>query len=490
MNASMFPHKLSNPTLLRSEAFIGGKWVAALDGDLMPVDDPSTGNTIAYVPNLRASDFESTAATALHGFQYWRTLTGRERGLILRKWGDLIRAHADDLALIITTEMGKPLGEARSEVDYSVSLFEWYGEEASRAYGEVVPSSVPDRRIFLVQEPIGVVFAITPWNFPAAMVARKIVPALAAGCSVILKPAPETPLTALALANLAEIAGVPDGVFNVVTGDEEKIGTFFTNDYRIRMVTCTGSTQVGSWLMKNSADTLKRLSLELGGNAPFIVLPDANLELAVEALVKSKFRASGQTCVCPNNILVPECLIEEFLSQLLFMVKKLKVGPGTETGVDVGPIIREEAITRLETIVREACENGMRLVLGGKRSVKGSRFFCPTVIVGRLENHNLIEQEIFGPIVMVYAYHNLADVLAKVNSSKYGLAGYIFGSDLRTIWATAESLECGVVGINTGATAAAELPFGGIKHSGMGKEGGRQGLHEFCQIKAICLGGI
>jgi succinate-semialdehyde dehydrogenase / glutarate-semialdehyde dehydrogenase len=474
-------------SLWRSQAFIEGRWCAAESGGVQEIRNPSTGAVIGTVPAMAESETQRAIAAAEQAFGSWRQVPARERAVILRRWYELILSHQDELAGILTTEQGKPLAEARGEVAYAASYVEWFAEEGKRAYGDTMPASQADRRIFVLRQPIGVCAAITPWNFPAAMVTRKIAPALAAGCTVVLKPAPQTPFTALALADLAQQAGLPGGAFNVVTGDAQAIGAVLARDPVVRKLSFTGSTAVGRLLMRQCADTVKKLSLELGGNAPFIVFDDADVDAAVAGCIATKFRNGGQTCVSANRIYAQAGIHDAFSTRLCAAVAKLRVGDGFAE-VDIGPLVNEAAIIKVERHVEDAVAKGGRLLLGGRRHPLGGNFFEPTILSHCLPAMSLSVEETFGPVAPLFSFRTEAEVVRMANDTESGLAAYLFGRDLDRVWRTAEALEFGIVGVNTGVISAEQAPFGGVKQSGLGREGSRYGLDEYLEMKYLCLG--
>ncbi|MDR0672834.1 MAG: NAD-dependent succinate-semialdehyde dehydrogenase [Zoogloeaceae bacterium] len=482
---------LNDAALLKDKAYIDGKWVAAPDGTVFPVTNPATGELLAQVADLGAAETRAAIDAAEKAFAAWRKRSGKERSLILRKWYELIIAATDDIALIMTSEQGKPLAEARGEVAYAASFVEWFAEEARRVYGDVMPAPTADKRIVVLREPIGVCAAITPWNFPAAMITRKVAPALAAGCAVVVKPAEYTPLTALALAELAQRAGIPAGVFNVVTGvSASVIGKALTDSPVVRKLSFTGSTEVGRLLMAQSAATLKKLSFELGGNAPFIVFDDADLDLAVEGAMASKYRNSGQTCVCANRLLVQSGIYDAFAEKLAVQVKALKVGNGAEPGVTQGPLIDADALRKVETQVADAVAKGGRILTGGKPHALGGTFFEPTVIAEANADMLCARQETFGPLAPLFRFETEAEAIALANRTEFGLASYFFSRDLNRVIRVAEELEYGMVGINTGLISNEVAPFGGVKQSGFGREGSKYGIEEYLVIKQMCIGGL
>lgn len=478
---------LSDGGLLRRQCFIDGDWTG--EGRI-PVTDPATGEVLAHVPDLGAEESRAAIQAAQTALNDWKGRLASERSRILRRWFDLTVQHQDDLALILTREQGKPLAEAKGEIAYAAAFIEWFAEEAKRIYGETIPSHRADSRIVVIRQPVGVVAAITPWNFPAAMITRKAAPALAAGCTMVLKPATQTPLTALALAVLAERAGVPRGVFNVVTGSSRVIGAELTGNPIVRKLSFTGSTEVGKTLMAQCAPTMKKLSMELGGNAPFIVFDDADLDLAVEGALASKFRNSGQTCVCVNRIFVQRGVAAAFETKLAAAVQALKVGPGAQGGVNQGPLIDEAAVAKVEEHIADAQAKGARIVTGGARHELGRTFFQPTVMTGCTGEMAVAREETFGPLAPLFIFDDEAEALAMANDTEVGLAGYFYTRDLSRAWRVAETLEVGMVGINTGLISTEVAPFGGIKESGMGREGSRHGVEDYLDMKYICMAGI
>lgn len=482
--------QLKDPSLLVSKAFVGGKWVDAANGLTFQVTNPYNGEIIADVASLSREEVSAAIDLASLAQKKWAQRTAKERAIVLKKWFDLIVANADDLALILTTEQGKPLAEAKGEIISNAAYLEWFAEEAKRIDGDIIPGANSSQRIMVIKQPVGVCAAITPWNFPNGMITRKAGPALAAGCSLILKPAAQTPLSALSLAVLAERAGVPEGVFSVVTGEAQPIGLEFSHNPKVAKITFTGSTGVGRWLMRESADNIKRLSLELGGNAPFIVFDDADMDAAVEGAMISKFRNAGQTCVCANRIYVQEGAVEAFSQKLLAQVAELKLGSGTEAGTTQGPLIDERAVVKMEEHVKDALEKGGKLLAGGKRSALGGTFYEPTVISGVTQAMKVASEETFAPLAPIISFKDEADVIAMANDSEFGLASYFYSKDMARIWRVAEALEAGMVGVNTGMLANEMAPFGGVKQSGLGREGSKYGIEGFLEIKYICLGGI
>ena len=479
--------KLQDQALLKEQCYIDGRWIGT---PVDPVTDPATGEVIARVPNLGAAEATVAVERAQAAFKLWSKKTAKERAAVLRRWFDLMIAHRDDIALIMTSEQGKPLAEAKGEVDYAASFVEFYAEEGKRIYGETIPSHRADARIIVFKQPIGVCAAITPWNFPAAMITRKCAPALAAGCTVVIKPAPETPLTALALAVLAERAGIPAGVLNIITGDAPAIGGVLTSHPLVRFVGFTGSTEVGKLLMRQAASTVKKVGLELGGNAPFIVFDDADLDAAVEGAMISKYRNMGQTCVCANRIYAQDGIYDAFVEKLAAKVRELKVGKGVEAGVNQGPLINVEAVEKVESHVADAVGKGGRVVVGGRRHALGGTFFEPTVVADVTPAMLVAKEETFGPLAPVFRFKDEADVIEMANSTQYGLAAYFYARDLGRVFRVAEELEFGMVGINSGAISTELAPFGGVKESGLGREGSLHGMEEFVEIKYCLFGGL
>jgi succinate-semialdehyde dehydrogenase/glutarate-semialdehyde dehydrogenase len=480
--------QLRDPGLLRAQAHIDGAWTEA--ATTFAVRNPASGETLANVPDLGAAETRRAIEAANRAWPAWRQKTGKERAAVLRKWFELIMANVDDLALIMTSEQGKPLPEAKGEVAYGASFVEWFAEEAKRVYGDTIPSPTPDRRLIVLKQPIGVCAAITPWNFPAAMITRKIAPALAAGCTVVIKPAEQTPLTALALVELASRAGFPAGVINVVTASAEsapKVGAELTANPIVRKLSFTGSTEVGRLLMAQCAPTIKKISLELGGNAPFIVFDDADVDAAVEGAMASKYRNAGQTCVCANRLLVQEGIYEAFAAKLAAKVGELKVGSGLDEGTTQGPLIDAQAIEKVEAHVADALAKGARVLTGGKRHARGGTFFEPTVLADVTPEMRCAREETFGPVAPLFRFRDEAEAIALANATEYGLAGYFYARDVGRIWRVAEALEYGMVGINVGIIANEVAPFGGVKQSGIGREGSRYGIEEYLELKYLCL---
>ena len=483
--------KLADPELFREQAFLGGAWVAADDGALFPVTNPATGAVIAEVADLGVEETKRAIAAADEAWPAWRAKTGKERAAILRKWFDLVIAAQDDLARLMTCEQGKPLAEARGEIVYGASFIEWFAEEAKRVYGDVIPAHGADKRIVVIKQPIGVVAAITPWNFPIAMITRKVAPALAVGCPVVVKPSEDTPLSCLALAVLAGRAGLPAGVFNVVTSTRSaEVGLELTSNPIVRKVSFTGSTEVGKILMRQSASTVKKISLELGGNAPFIVFEDADLDAAVAGAMASKYRNAGQTCVCANRLFVQEGIYNAFVAKLKDAVEKLRVGDGLDPGVTQGPLINADAIAKVEALLEDALAKGGKIVTGGGRHVLGGEFFQPTILAEATTKMRLAQEEIFGPVAPIYRFRTEEEVIALANDTIYGLAAYFYSRDVARVWRVAEALEYGMVGINEGLISTELAPFGGVKQSGLGREGSKYGVEDFVEVKYMCFGGI
>ena len=481
--------QLKDPTLLRQQAYINGQWCDADSGATFPVTNPATGEQIGTIPHMGAAETSRAIAAANDAWPAWRKKSAKERSAILRRWNDLMLANVDDLGLLMTVEQGKPLAEAKGEIAYAASFLEWFGEEAKRINGDTMESPWADRRIVVIKQPIGVCAAITPWNFPAAMITRKVGPALAAGCPIVLKPAEATPYSALALAVLAERAGVPAGVFSVITGDARAIGGEMTSNPTVRKLSFTGSTQVGRLLMQQCAPTIKKLSLELGGNAPFIVFDDADLDAAVEGAIASKYRNAGQTCVCANRIYVQDGVYDAFAQKLVAAVGQLKVGNGQDAGVTQGPLIDQKAVEKVEQHIADAVSKGGRVLTGGKRHALGHSFFEPTVIVDVTEMQ-VAKEETFGPMAPLFRFKSEEDVLALANDTEFGLASYFYSRDIGRIWRVAEGLESGMVGINSGLISNEIAPFGGVKQSGLGREGSKYGMDDYLAIKYMCIGGI
>ena len=482
--------QLNDPKLFRQACYIDGAWIQSSAQGEIDVDNPATGEVIGTVPRLGRAETRQAIEAAARAFPAWRGRTGKERAQVMRRWFDLMMANQDDLARLMTTEQGKPLTESRGEVAYAASFLEWFGEEAKRVYGDTIPPHQRDKRIVVIKEPVGVVACITPWNFPLAMITRKAGPAIAAGCTVVLKPASQTPFSALALAELAERAGVPKGVLNVITGSATEIGAELTSNPIVRKLSFTGSTETGKILMAQCASTVKKLSLELGGNAPFIVFDDADLDAAVEGAILSKYRNTGQTCVCANRLLVQDAVYDVFAEKLSVAVKKLKPAPGLEAGATQGPLIDDRAVEKVESHISDATSKGAKVVVGGHRHPLGGRFFEPTVLTDVTPAMIIAREETFGPVAPLFRVRTEADAIALANDTEFGLAAYFYGRDIGRIWRVAEALEYGIVGINTGLISTEVAPFGGVKESGLGREGSKYGMEEFLEIKYLCMGGI
>jgi succinate-semialdehyde dehydrogenase/glutarate-semialdehyde dehydrogenase len=481
---------LNDSKLFRQQCRIGGEWCDADDGSTIPVNNPATGADIGTVPRMGAKETRRAIEAAEAALPAWRAKTAGERAKILRKWYDLMLEHADDLALLMTSEQGKPLAEAKGEVTYAASFVEWFAEEGKRIYGDTIPTHDPTKRIVVVKEPVGVCVAITPWNFPAAMITRKAGPALAAGCTMVVKPATQTPYTALALAELAVRAGVPDGVFSTLTGKSSEIGEEMTSNPIVRKLSFTGSTAIGKQLMEQCAGTVKKISLELGGNAPFIVFDDADLDAAVEGAIASKFRNMGQTCVCANRILVQDGVYQAFAEKLAKRVAEMKVGDGTEAGVVQGPLIDMNAVLKVEEHLADATGKGARVVVGGSRHELGGTYFQPTVLADVTPEMAVAREETFGPLAPLFRFKAEADAIRMANDTEFGLASYFYSRDIGRCWRVAEGLEYGIVGINTGIISTANAPFGGMKESGIGREGSHHGIDEYVEVKYLCMGDV
>ncbi|AQU84173.1 MULTISPECIES: NAD-dependent succinate-semialdehyde dehydrogenase [unclassified Halomonas] len=482
--------KLQDPNLLKSQCYIDSVWVNADNDHTISVTDPATGETITSVPKCGSNETRRAVDAAELAFQGWHKRTAKERSVLLRRWYELMIEHKEDLALIMTREQGKPLTEARGEIDYAASYIEWFAEETRRVYGETIPSPWNSARLLVLRQPIGVAAAITPWNFPAAMITRKAAPALGAGCTIVVKPASQTPLTALAIAELAHRAGFPPGVFNVVTGSAADIGGELTSNPKVRKLSFTGSTEIGSQLMSESAATVKKVSLELGGNAPFIVFDDADLDAAVEGVMISKYRNTGQTCVCANRIYVHDNVYDIFANKLAAAVAKLKVGHGTEDGVTQGPLIDMRAVDKIESHINDATSKGAKVILGGKRHKLGGSFFEPTILTGVTQQMMVAQDETFGPLAPLFRFETEEEVIAHANDTRFGLAAYFYSRDIGRIWRVGEALEYGMVGLNTGRISTEVAPFGGVKASGIGREGSRHGMDEYLEIKYFCMDGL
>jgi succinate-semialdehyde dehydrogenase/glutarate-semialdehyde dehydrogenase len=480
---------MDKPTisLLRSKCYVDGQWVGE---PKLPVTNKATGDVMAKVPDFGEAETRKAIEAAQRAFPGWSTMLAKERSRCVRAWFDLIVEHADELALLLTSEQGKPLAEAKGEIVYAASFVEFFAEEAKRVYGETIPTFKADARIVVIRQPVGVVAAITPWNFPAAMITRKVAPALSVGCTVVCKPASETPLTALALAELAERAGIPKGVFNVITGKASVIGKELTSNPTVRMLTFTGSTEIGRVLMAQCAPHIKKLGLELGGNAPFIVFDDADLDKAVAGAMASKYRNAGQTCVCANRLYVQEGVYDRFTEKLAAEVKKMKVGAGTEEGVTTGPLINKAAVEKVEEHVADALKHGAKVALGGKRHARGGNFYEPTILTNVTSQMMVAREETFGPVAPLFKFKSEADVVGMANDTPFGLAAYFYSRDIGRVWRVAEALECGIIGINEGIISSEVAPFGGVKESGLGREGSHHGIEEFVEIKYLLMGGL
>jgi succinate-semialdehyde dehydrogenase / glutarate-semialdehyde dehydrogenase len=486
----MTTFSLKDQDLFRHQAYIGGRWCDADSGATVDVNNPATGEILGTVPMMGEAETRRAIEAAKDAFVDWGRRPAKERSVLLRKWHDLIMSNVEDLGALMTAEQGKPLTEAKGEVAYAASFIEWFGEEAKRVYGDTIPSPWNDRRLVVIKQPIGVCAAITPWNFPAAMIARKAGPALASGCTMVARPATSTPYSALALAVLAERAGIAAGVFNVLTGSSKAIGGELTANADVRKVTFTGSTEVGRLLMKQSADTIKKLSLELGGNAPFIVFDDADLDAAVEGAIISKYRNAGQTCVCANRLYVQAGVYDAFAEKLVAAVAKLKVGNGFEPGVQQGPLIDNAAVEKVEEHIQDAVSKGGKVLLGGKRHALGQTFFEPTVLANVTPQMKVAKEETFGPLAPLFRFQTDKQAIEMANDTEFGLASYFYSRDIGRIWRAAEGLESGMVGINTGLISNEVAPFGGVKMSGLGREGSHYGIEEFVEIKYLCFGGL
>lgn len=482
---------MQSSRLIKNQAYVDGQWVSAESGRTLDVLDPATGQKVGEVPDMSAAEASAAVEAANRAFASWKKTTAKQRCALLRRWYELIMEHQETLAQILTTEQGKPLAEARGEVAYGASFVEWFAEEAKRTYGEHIPSPSPSNRLVTIRQPIGVVAAITPWNFPVAMITRKIAPALAAGCTVVLKPAEDTPLCALALADLAEQAGFPAGVVNIVTtSDPVAVGDTLTSHPLVRKVSFTGSTPVGKHILHQAADTVKKVSLELGGNAPFIIFDDADLDAAVRGVLISKYRNAGQTCVCTNRIYVQRSVYDEFMQRFSDAVAGLRVGKGDNPETEIGPLINTKAVERVERVVQQAQEQGARLVQGGGRHEAGELFFQPTLLCDVTEQMDIANQELFGPISTVFVFDDEDEVIARANATPFGLAAYFYSRDIGRCWRVAEGLEYGIVGINEGIISNEVAPFGGVKESGIGREGSRHGIDDYLEIKYLCMGGV
>jgi succinate-semialdehyde dehydrogenase / glutarate-semialdehyde dehydrogenase len=481
---------LHDMSLLKQQAFVAGRWEDGEEGQTKDVINPANGKSIGSIPHMGANETRRAIEAAQKALDDWRARTAKERATILKKWFELMMANQEDLAVLMTLEQGKPLAESRGEIAYAASFMEWFAEEGKRAYGDVIPAHGRDKRIVVIKQPIGVSAAITPWNFPAAMIARKVAPALAAGCTMVIKPSELTPYSALAMCVLAERAGVPAGVVSVITGDSKAIGGELTSNPLVRKLSFTGSTQVGKLLMEQCASTLKKLSLELGGNAPFIVFDDAELELAVQGAVASKYRNAGQTCVCANRIFVQSGIHDRFAERLAEVASGMKVGDGLAPDTLIGPLIDDRAIKKVETHVSDALAKGATIMTGGKRGEGPGTFYVPTVLTGVKGNMLPMREETFGPVAPLMKFDSDDEAIKLANASEFGLAGYFYSQNINRVWRVAEALECGMVGINEGIISTEVAPFGGIKESGFGREGSKYGLEEYMEIKYLCFGGV
>ncbi|MFC0102812.1 NAD-dependent succinate-semialdehyde dehydrogenase [Sphingopyxis terrae] len=480
---------LTRPDLLRTDAFIGGRWIAG--ERRLAVTNPATGALIVEVADTTSADTRAAIDAAAAAMPAWAATPAKARAAILRRWFDLIMANQEDLARLMTAEQGKPLAESRGEIAYAASFIEWFAEESKRAYGDVIPATQKGQRILVLKQPVGVVAAITPWNFPAAMITRKVGPALAAGCAIVVKPAAQTPLSALALAVLAEEAGLPEGLLSIVpTSDARGVGAEMTGNPLVRKLSFTGSTEIGKLLYRQSADTVKKLGLELGGNAPFIVFDDADVDEAVKGAIASKYRNAGQTCVCANRLYVQAGIHDSFVAKLADAVRGMKVGDGSEPGIDIGPLIEDVAVEKVERHIADAVAKGARVVCGGCRSALGGTFFEPTLLTGVTAAMDVAQEETFGPLAPVFRFIDEADVVAQANDTRFGLAAYFYARDLSRVWRVAEALEYGIVGVNTGLISTEVAPFGGIKESGVGREGSHYGIDDYLEIKYVCIGDV
>ena len=481
---------LNDPTLLRQQCYLNGLWAAADNGQTIDVTNPATGEILGTIPRMGTQETHRAIAAAKAALPAWRARTAKERSTILRKWYELMLANQDDLAIIMTAEQGKPLAESRGEITYAASFIEWFAEEGKRLYGDTIPSYAQDKRIVVIKEPIGVCAAITPWNFPAAMITRKAGPALAAGCTMVVKPATATPYSALALAELGERAGIPAGVFSVITGSSKEIGDEMTGNPIVRKLTFTGSTEIGKQLTAQCAGTMKKVSMELGGNAPFIVFDDADLDAAVEGAVASKYRNTGQTCVCTNRLLVQSGVYDAFAAKLATAVAAMRVGDGLKGDVQQGPLIDEASVRKVEEHIADAVAKGASIALGGKRHALGGTFFQPTILCNVTPQMLVAREETFGPVAPIFKFETEAEAIRMANDTEFGLASYLYTRDIGRVWRVSEALEYGMVGINTGLVSTEVAPFGGVKESGVGREGSKYGIEEFVEVKYLCMGGI
>ncbi len=480
--------QLNDMTLFRQQALIDGQWRDAPNGDVIAVTNPANGEQLGSVPKMGADETREAIEAANRALPAWRALTAKERANILRRWFDLMMENQDDLARLMTLEQGKPLAEAKGEISYAASFIEWFAEEGKRIYGDTIPGHQADKRLLVIKQPIGVTAAITPWNFPAAMITRKAGPALAAGCTMVLKPASQTPFSALALAELANRAGIPAGVFNVVTGSAGAVGGELTSNPLVRKLSFTGSTEIGRQLMEQCAKDIKKVSLELGGNAPFIVFDDADLDKAVKGALASKFRNAGQTCVCANRLYVQDGVYDRFAEKLQQAVEKLRIGDGLQDGVTTGPLIDEKAVAKVEEHIADAIAKGAKVVTGGKPHALGGNFFQPTILVNVPDSAKVAKEETFGPLAPLFRFKDEADVIAQANDTEFGLAAYFYARDLSRVFRVGEALEYGIIGINTGIISTEVAPFGGVKASGLGREGSKYGIEDYLEIKYMCIG--
>ena len=485
-----FSLQLKDAKLFRQQGYINGEWRDADSRATINVTNPADGSVIGTIPKMGAEETRRGIEAAHAALPAWRAKLAKERANILRKWFELMIANTDDLALIMTTEQGKPLTEAKGEIAYAASFIEWFAEEAKRVYGDVIPQHQADKRLVVIKQPVGVCGLITPWNFPAAMITRKAAPALAAGCTVVIKPATQTPYSAFALAELAERAGIPKGVINIVSGSAKEIGGELTSNTTVRKISFTGSTEVGAVLMKQSAETIKKVSLELGGNAPFLVFDDADIDAAVEGAMISKYRNNGQTCVCANRILVQDGVYDRFAAKLAEKVRALKVGRGTEAGVNIGPLIDANAVGKVEEHIQDAVSKGAKVLVGGKKHALGGLFFEPTVLTGVNTSMKVTKEETFGPVAPLFRFKSEEEGVAMANDTEFGLASYFYARDIGRIWRVGEGIESGMVGVNTGLISNEVAPFGGVKQSGIGREGSKYGIEEYLEVKYLCIGGL
>jgi len=482
--------RLADPTLLKQQCYLNGHWQNADSGETIAVTNPATGQVIGTIPKMGTQETRRAIEAANGAFPAWRAMTAKERAIILRRWFELMLTHQEDLAVIMTAEQGKPLAESRGEIGYAASFIEWFAEEGKRLYGDTIPTYARDKRIVVTKEPIGVCAAITPWNFPAAMITRKAGPALAAGCTMVVKPATATPFSALALAELGERAGIPAGVFSVITGSSKEIGNEMTANPIVRKLTFTGSTEIGKQLTAKCAGTMKKVSMELGGNAPFIIFDDADLDAAVEGAVASKYRNSGQTCVCTNRLLVQSGIYDIFTEKLAAAVARMKVGDGLKGEVQQGPLIDEASVRKVEEHIADAVAKGASIRLGGKRHALGGTFFEPTILCNVTTDMLVAKEETFGPVAPIFRFDSEEEAVQMANDTEFGLASYFYTRDIGRVWRVAEALEYGMVGINTGLISTEVAPFGGVKESGIGREGSHYGIEEFVEVKYLCMGGI